>query len=180
MATNSEFILKINSAITEEEKRRKLDNFVSILAVCFTGVSAFVAAAVSIHNVSVQSQMSQDLEKVKKVLERRITAYADLYAAAMNYYRALAPLDTGDFSLICIEDAEAEMKRVEGLILYVSEPYADKWQQFWQKARYTKEKVHREVFTSEERKKFWDEEENVKVFGRYLKELENLARQQLT
>ena len=72
------------------------------------------------------------------------------------------------------------MKKVEGLTLYVSKQYADKWLEFWQKTRYIKEKVHKEISDPEERKKFWQEEENVKRLARYLRDLENLARQQLT
>lgn len=160
-------------AITDEEWK----SFASTSTVGLTGVSAFLAAVLSIHNASTQAHISQDLEKVKKVLEKGIAAHGDLYAAAINYYRVLAPLDTGDFSLIDVENAEAEMRKVEGLTLYVSEKYASKWLILWQHARYIKETVHKDISNPEDRKKFW-QQENAKKFGKYLKELENLARQQ--
>ena len=66
------------------------------------------------------------------------------------------------------------MKETEGLTIYVSEEYSRHWMQFWQNARYLKEKVHKDVSDVEERKKLWRNE--AKSLADVLHEMEQIAR----
>src|SRR6185437_793313 len=81
-------------------------NFGAIATVITGAISSMMAAILSIYNVSAQAAAAEGLEKVKHVLDKRIPAHGSLYAAAVNYYRALAPLETGNFNFNDVETAE--------------------------------------------------------------------------
>ncbi len=161
-------------------KAEEWKSFSTMTAVGFTGVSAFMSAILSIQNISEQARISQELEKVKKLLDKGITAYIDLYAAAINYYRILEPLSTGNFNIVDVESAETRMREVEALLLFVSKEYNSEWQQFWQLARYMKEKVHKDIPDSEARIEFWRRKESVKQLAKYLEKLQKLAEKQFS
>jgi hypothetical protein len=149
-------------------------NFGSTATVGVTAVSAFMAAWVSLRNLAVQSRTSVEVERVKRVLDKRVPAHGDLFSAARNYYRLLAPLESGEFNWDSIEGAETRMKDAEGLTVYVSEEYARYWMRFWQKARYLKEKVNRDVPHKNERIQLW--RDNVKDLADELNKMETMAR----
>ncbi|MGB5710330.1 MAG: hypothetical protein WBM44_05420 [Waterburya sp.] len=161
-------------------KPEELKSFSTVAAVGFTGVSAFMSTILSIQNISEQARISQELEKVKKLLDKGISAYTDLYASAINYYRILELLSTGNFNATDIESAETRMKEVEALLLFVSGEYSSEWQQFWQHARYMKETVHKHIPDSEARIEFWGREESVKKLAKYIEKLELLAQKQFS
>ncbi len=149
-------------------------NFYSLAGVGVAAVSGIMGAWASFRNLAAQAKTSLDLERMKKVLEKSIPAYGSLFAAANTYYRALAPLETGSFSLDVIEIAEAKMKEAEGESLFVSDEYANVWNDFWQQARYTKEKVNKDLHTVEDRKKFWNEAS--KILAQALSEMRRLGQ----
>jgi hypothetical protein len=148
--------------------------FASTATVGVTAVSAVMAAWMSIRNLTMQGRISEEVEKVKKVLDKRIPAHGDLYAAAINYYRVLVPLETGHFDVGIVEGAETKMKDSEGLTVYVSEQYADHWTTFWQRARYLKEKVHKDVHESSARIELW--RATTRGLSAELSEMKRIAR----
>lgn len=165
-----------SSNITSEQWR----SFSLVAGVGFTGVSALMTTVLSIQNTAVQRKTSQDIEKLKKLLDEGIKAYIDLYDSAINYYRELEPLSTGNFNLMSIESAETKMKKVEASSLFVSKEYYDEWMNFWQSARYIKERVDKEIRDSENRKNYWREEETAKKLAGHLNKLKELAIKQFS
>lgn len=155
--------------------KEEWENFASVATLGVTSVSAIMAAVLSIRNLAVQARTAKDLVKVQQVLEKRIPAHGDLHAAAINYYRALAPLETGNFSFDDTEVAETKMKAVEGLVVYVSKEYTTEWRDFWQIARSMKEYVHAKIPSVEDRKKYW--RDRGKELGNKLSQLEEHARE---
>lgn len=143
-----------------------------------TVINSFMTVLISMSNLSKQEKTSQNLEKVKRVLDKRIPAHGDLYAAAINYYRTLAPLETGNFNFSKLEKAELLMKKTEGLTVYVSDQYAKQWQDFWHHARYIKEYIHNNISDPEQRKIYW--KDNVKEIGERIHQLQNSAREQFS
>ena len=99
----------------------------------------------------------------------------NLFAAASRYYRALAPLETGGFNPEVIEGAEGKMKDAEAEILFVTDEYGSLWYDCWQCARFTKEKVNRDVHTVEDRRALWHEQ--AKELADRIERLKVLARQ---
>jgi hypothetical protein len=132
-----------------------LKNFGSAGIIGVTAISAVMTAWLSIRNITAQTKASESLERIKMVLDKRIPAHGDLFSAASNYYRELAPLESGQFDVMKVEDAETKMKEVEGRVVYVGEEYARVWMNFWQSARYVKEKAHAELHDVEARKEHW-------------------------
>jgi hypothetical protein len=132
-------------------------NFATIAGLGTTAAGALLAALASFINLTAQFKTSKEVERVKKVLEKRIPAYASLFAAAHAYYRLLAPLETGEFNTQAIEVGEAKMKEAEGETLFVEEGYTNAWYKFWSDARFTKEKVNRDHPDVEGRRKYWHE-----------------------
>jgi FtsZ-binding cell division protein ZapB len=148
-------------------------NFTTVAGLGTVASASILSAISSLLNLFAQAKTARELERVKKVLERRIPAYAALYSAATTYYRQLAPLETGAFSLDNVEAAENRMKDAEGEILYVDSEYKSAWYKFWQDARYSKEKVNRDLSQLDERKDFW--RERAKVLAGDLERMKQIA-----
>lgn len=148
-------------------------NFGSAATVGLTAASAVMAAWLSIRNIAVQAKASESLERIKKVLDKRIPAHGDLFAAASSYYRELAPLESGQFDLGRIELAETRMKDAEGVLVYVGEEYSQAWMEFWQLARFMKEGVHKSLADPAERRQHW--RENNSKLANSLSEMKRIA-----
>jgi len=159
-------------------------NFYSLVGVGIAAVTGITGVWVSVRNAGKQaslskeletlkSELGRDLERVKAVLEKSIPAYGTLYAAASRYYRSLAPLETGNFNLDVIEDAETNMKLAEGDTLFVIGDYVTQWRHFWQMARAMKEEVNKGVVAPEARKEFW--RRHAKPLGDALNGLKHIA-----
>jgi hypothetical protein len=159
--------------------------FLSAATLFVTSVSAIMAAALSIHNLYAQANISKelefakadiskDLEKVKQILVKDVQAHGDLYAAAMRYYRALAPLEMGDFNINDIRAAEAKMDEVEGLTVYVDDDYEAAWWEFWQSVRTLQADVHRNIHKKDDRVECWHQ--NVKNLGDKVHRLKDITR----
>lgn len=144
-----------------------------------------MAAVLSIHNLYAQantskeleyakSDISKDLEKVKQILAKDIQAHGDLYAAAMKYYRTLAPLEIGKFDINNIRTAEAGMDEVQGLTVYVDDDYESVWWEFWQIVRNLQENIHKNIHKKEDRIEHW--RKNVKDLGEKLYRLKEITR----
>lgn len=129
--------------------------FASLAPIFVTVATAFETVLISLYTLHQQLAAARDLEKLRKVTEKSVPAFGELYAAASNYYRALAPLQTGDFDLAVIEEAESRMKSAEGASLFVADDYSDEWLSYWQSARYHKEYVSRNVHNPTDRASYW-------------------------
>lgn len=116
-----------------------------------------MGAWVSIRNLAVQARTNADMERLKAVLGQRLPAYKELFVAALGYYRMLAPLETGQFDVTAVEPAETAMKQAEGSILFVDLEYQQCWSNFWQLARYTKERAQQVGDDADARIKLWRE-----------------------
>jgi hypothetical protein len=75
-----------------------------------------MTAWLSIQNITAQTKASESLERIKRVPDKRIPAHGDLFSAASNYYREPAPLESGQFDVMKVEDAQTKMKEVEGCV----------------------------------------------------------------
>jgi hypothetical protein len=106
-----------------------------VLAPSFATLGTVLAGAiVSRCTLMMQLGAARDLERLKKITEKAVPAPGDLYSAAAEYYRALAPLQTGDFSPDVVERAESHMKTVEASFIFVPDNYSEEWMNFWQRA----------------------------------------------
>lgn len=107
-------------------------------------------------SLNIQAAASKDLERMKRAAEHTIPAYRDLYAAALSYYRALAPLEIGEFDLGAVETAEQRMEACEGSLLFVHDKFEGRWQRYWTQARL--HKTHAATKRSRaERQDYWND-----------------------
>jgi hypothetical protein len=144
----------------------------STLAPIFVALVTAVASAVlSFFTLATQLEAQRSIEWLKK----SIPSFGDLYAAASSYYRALAPMETGNLNMATTEDAETAMKSAEGTSLFVPDDYASAWRAFWQTARALKENATAK--SSQEQKTLWAA--SVKPLGRQLNDLREIARTHL-
>lgn len=137
-------------------------------------IGAIVSAWASFVNADSQAHTATELERVKKVLERSVPAYGSMFAAAHRYYRALAPLETGNFLTDQPESAEAAMKDAEGEIIWVADEFANLWLELWQTARFLKEKAAKISHDRDAQKKLW--QDRARKISDLLAELKSSAR----
>jgi hypothetical protein len=167
------FALRNHSTIGKDE----WTSFTTIAGLGTAAAAALLTALVSVLNLFGQTKTTREVQRVTKVIERRIPAYGILYAAARGYYRHLVPLETGNFSVEFIQQAEMKMEEAEADIFFVKDDYANAWSAFWQHARRAKEEVSRHIHEPEQRKAFWREQ--CKILANDLAEMKSIAKKLL-
>jgi hypothetical protein len=158
--------------LTQDYEVEHKQAFLSSLPMFLTLAASIITVLVNVFIFIMQFLLTQDVERLKRIAEKSIPAFGDLYAGATNYYRALAPLQTGDFDLIEIEKAEDKMKIVEGNALFVTAEYRQEWMKFWQSARYHKEHANKNVQKAD-RSTYWGTA--AKDLGKHIRELQRIA-----
>jgi hypothetical protein len=161
---------------TRADQWKGVATFIPILG---TLVTSLMTGIIALYSLFAQLAAARDLERLKKLVEKSVPAYGELYAAAATYYRVLAPLQTGDFNASAIETAEEKMKASEGSSLFVVEDFSDAWLGFWQESRFHKEYIAKSLTDSQQRQEYW-RDHVAKDLGSRLNGLKAIARSHLS
>jgi hypothetical protein len=162
---------------TDQARQRDIaiehkQNFLTLLPIVLTFSASLLTVAMNMYIFSTQFLITRDVERLKRIAEKSIPAFGQLFGAATNYYRILAPLQTGNFNAEDVEKAEDRMKEVEGVTIFVTEQYRNEWMTFWQRARFHKEYINKNI-QQENRAKYWPTV--AKDLGAHINNLQRLA-----
>ncbi len=121
-----------------------------------------------------KNSLQRQIEILKIITPLEISAYLELYSAAANYYRALAPLETGEWNANRAEKAEEMMVKAEATSVFIQvDAHKVFWRDIWQDARIIVEKA--KLYSNAEGwNQVWREE--VYTFGQDLRRFEEAAK----
>jgi hypothetical protein len=159
----------------------KWEEFARLGTLGFAALSAITAPVTSLFIAYRQAKLQRQIESLRTDLQTQVeffkitvpqgrSAYLQLYGAAFRYYHVLAPLETGNWDIRRIREAENQMIEVGPQAPFLPvDDHRRLWLRFWQAARRTAEKANR-LGDSQSRRNLWTE--NVRTLGGLLRQFE--------